>query len=62
MVENNLKNQRTIDENKLKVLRWNFPSPREEFVDLLKEQMLAANLNRTLIANMFHSDFRFVAF
>ncbi|XP_060518402.1 protein mini spindles isoform X2 [Cylas formicarius] len=59
LVTNNLKHQRTIDESKLKVLRWNFTQPREEFVELLKDQMLAANVNKQLIANMFHSDFRF---
>jgi cytoskeleton-associated protein 5 len=41
------------------VLKWNFTTPREEFVDLLKEQMTVANVNKTLMANMFHSDFRF---
>ncbi|CAH1965388.1 unnamed protein product [Acanthoscelides obtectus] len=56
---NNLKHQRTIDETKLKVLKWNFTQPREEFVELLKDQMMTANVNRTLIANMFHSDFRY---
>jgi cytoskeleton-associated protein 5 len=86
---NNLKNQRSIDEQKLKVffvilytlswyvmkdtnykfpfchhdifqvLKWNFTTPREEFVDLLKDQMTVANVNKTLLANMFHSDFKF---
>ncbi|CAK9821655.1 Protein mini spindles [Anthophora retusa] len=56
---NNLKHQRVIDEQKLKVLKWNFTTPREEFVDLLKELMTAANVNKTLLANMFHSDFRY---
>lgn len=56
---NNLKNQRSVDEQKLKVLKWNFTTPREEFVDLLKEQMTVANVNKTLMANMFHSDFKF---
>ncbi|XP_044749386.1 protein mini spindles isoform X2 [Coccinella septempunctata] len=59
LVVNNMKHQRTIDESKLKVLKWNFTTPREEFVELLKEQMINANINRTLIANMFHSDFRY---
>ncbi|XP_050293470.1 protein mini spindles isoform X2 [Anthonomus grandis grandis] len=59
LVVNNLKHQRTIDESKLKVLKWNFTQPREEFVDLLKDQMSAANVNKTLMANMFHSDFRY---
>ncbi|XP_034182971.1 msps cytoskeleton-associated protein 5 isoform X1 [Osmia lignaria lignaria] len=56
---NNLKHQRVIDEQKLKVLKWNFTTPREEFVELLKELMTAANVNKTLLANMFHSDFRY---
>lgn len=56
-VVNNMKHQRTIDESKLKVLKWNFTTPREEFVDLLRDQMLAANVNKTLISNMFHNDF-----
>lgn len=58
LVANNAKYQRTLDESKLKVLKWNFTTPREEFVDLLKEQMTNANVNKNLIANMFHSDFR----
>lgn len=56
---NNLKSQRLLDEQKLKVLKWNFTTPRDEFTDLLKEQMTTANLNRTLMANMFHDDFRY---
>lgn len=56
---NNLKHQRVIDEQKLKVLKWNFTTPREEFVELLKELMATANVNKTLCANMFHADFRY---
>ncbi|OXU27451.1 hypothetical protein TSAR_002490 [Trichomalopsis sarcophagae] len=56
---NNMKHQRSIDEQKLKILKWNFTTPREEFVDLLKELMSTANVNKTLMANMFHSDFRY---
>lgn len=56
---NNMKNQRMIDEQKLKTLRWNFTMPRSEFVDLLREQMTNAGLNKTLIVNMFHADFKF---
>jgi cytoskeleton-associated protein 5 len=59
LVVNNLKHQRVIDEQKLKVLKWNFTTPREEFVDLLKDLMTAANVNKTLRTNMFHSDFRY---
>ncbi|XP_076233452.1 msps cytoskeleton-associated protein 5 isoform X2 [Calliopsis andreniformis] len=59
LATNNLKHQRVINEQKLKVLKWNFTTPREEFVELLKELMVAANVNKTLLANMFHSDFRY---
>ncbi|XP_018364408.1 PREDICTED: cytoskeleton-associated protein 5 isoform X2 [Trachymyrmex cornetzi] len=59
LVVNNLKHQRVIDEQKLKVLKWNFTAPREEFVELLKDLMTTANVNKTLRANMFHSDFRY---
>lgn len=56
---NNQKNQRMLDEQKLKVLKWNFTSPREEFIELLRDQMSAANVNKALMANMFHDDFRY---
>ncbi|RZC32556.1 cytoskeleton-associated protein 5 [Asbolus verrucosus] len=59
LVINNMKHQRTIDESKLKVLKWNFTTPREEFVELLRDQMTAANVNKSLMFNMFHMDFRF---
>lgn len=59
LVANTLKLQRIIDEQKLRILKWNFTQPREEFVDLLRDQMLAANVNKTLLSNMFHSDFRY---
>lgn len=54
----NLKNQRFKDEQKLKLLKWNFTQPRGEFIDQLKEQMTAANFNRTLFTQMFHADFK----
>lgn len=56
---NGLKNQRVIDEQKLKTLKWNFTTPREEFVELLRDQMITANVNKGLIANMFHADFKY---
>ncbi|XP_054291046.1 protein mini spindles-like isoform X1 [Macrosteles quadrilineatus] len=59
MVNNGLKNQRALDEQKLKTLKWNFTTPREEFVELLKDQMLAAGVNKGLITNMFHVDFKY---
>lgn len=40
------------------VLKWNFVTPREEFFDLLKDQMSSAGLNKNLVSNMFHNDFR----
>lgn len=55
---NNSKNQRLLDEQKMRVLKWTFTTPREEFTELLREQMMAANVNKALIANMFHDDFR----
>ncbi|XP_021934139.1 uncharacterized protein LOC110836822 isoform X3 [Zootermopsis nevadensis] len=45
--------------NESEVLKWKFTTPREEFVDLLKDQMTDTNVNRTLLANMFDSDFQF---
>nr|XP_024218942.1 protein mini spindles [Halyomorpha halys] len=56
---NSMKTQRVIDEQKLKTLRWNFVTPRTEFFDLLREQMTVANVNKTLVAHMFHNDFRY---
>ena len=56
---NNLKSQRVNDELKLKVLKWNFAIPRDEFVDQLKEQMNTAGVNKSLMTNMFHADFKF---
>uniref|UniRef100_A0A0A9YXT8 Cytoskeleton-associated protein 5 n=1 Tax=Lygus hesperus TaxID=30085 RepID=A0A0A9YXT8_LYGHE len=56
---NSLKHQRAIDEQKLKIMKWNFTTPRQEFVDLLRDQMTAANCNKNLIANMFHTDFKY---
>lgn len=56
---NNLKNQRMLDEQKLKVLKWSFTTPREEFTELLRDQMATAGINKNLMANMFHEDFRY---
>ncbi len=55
---NNLKAQRLSDEMRLKILKWNFTAPREEFIDLLKELMTAAGIGQTLMGNMFHSNFK----
>ncbi|XP_042874347.1 cytoskeleton-associated protein 5-like isoform X2 [Penaeus japonicus] len=56
---NNLKQQRASDEQRLRVLRWDFATPRQEFITQLKDQMTAAGLNRQLMSNMFHQDFKF---
>ena len=56
---NNLKSARVSDEVKLKVLKWNFTVPRDEFVEQLKEQMNTAGVNKTLMTSMFHADFKF---
>lgn len=56
---NNLKNQRMLDEQKMKVLKWSFTTPREEFTELLRDQMTAGGVNKNLMANMFHEDFRY---
>ncbi|KAM8705778.1 hypothetical protein ACLKA7_010128 [Drosophila subpalustris] len=56
---NSIKNQRLIDEQKMRVLKWTFTSPREEFTELLRDQMTTASVNKALMANMFHDDFRY---
>ncbi|XP_043214122.1 cytoskeleton-associated protein 5-A-like isoform X2 [Amphibalanus amphitrite] len=55
---NNLKRQRVADEVKLKCLKWNFSQPRAEFLEQLKDQMTNAGVNKTLMTQMFHSDFK----
>lgn len=61
MMNSNLrsKEQRIADEKALKVLKWNFTQPREEFYVLLKEQMTSAEWNPLLVTYLFHSDFKF---
>ena len=55
---NDLKKTRFKDETRLKILKWNFTTPRQEFVDQLKEQIEASGFNTTLQTQMFHSDFK----
>lgn len=55
---NNLKEQRIAYERALKLLKWNFSSPREEFYQQLKEQMVAANWAPSLVSNCFSADFK----
>jgi hypothetical protein len=54
----NLKNARFKEEAKLKLLKWHFATPRQEFVDQLNEQMTSADFNKTLMTQMNHSDFK----
>ena len=55
---NKLKNTRFRDETKLKLLKWNFATPRPEFVEQLKDQLVAASFNKSLMTMMFHADFK----
>lgn len=59
LVLNNMKDQRMLDEKALKILKWNFTTPREEFYIQLKDQMTAANWSKTLISHCFHNDFKY---
>ena len=46
------------DEAKFRILKWNFTTPRGEFVEQLKDQMITANFNTTLLGQMFNKDFK----
>lgn len=61
MMSDNLKHkeQRIADERAMKVLKWSFSSPREEFYLQLKDQMIAAEWDGTLVTYLFHSDFKY---
>ncbi|MCL4126150.1 UNVERIFIED_CONTAM: hypothetical protein GTU68_000578, partial [Idotea baltica] len=59
MQVNNMKQQRITEEQRMRTLRWDFATPRPEFVSQLKDQMGTACLNRQLLTNMFHQDFKF---
>ena len=59
MSANGLKEQRFQDEKQLKLFKWNFTTPREEFFVELKELMQLAGWNTSLISNCFHVDFKF---
>ncbi|CAL8245486.1 unnamed protein product [Lota lota] len=52
----NRKEQRAKDEKSLKVLKWNFPSPRDEYVEQLRSQM-APCVAKWLQDELFHTDF-----
>ena len=45
------------DDEKMKVLKWNFGQPRREHVDQLKDQMHPC-VNATVLVQLFHDDFK----
>ncbi|CAI9583121.1 unnamed protein product [Staurois parvus] len=53
----NGKEQRVKEEKALKVLKWNFPAPRDEYIEQLKTQMSAC-LAKWLQDELFHADFQ----
>ncbi|XP_047658856.1 cytoskeleton-associated protein 5-A-like isoform X2 [Tachysurus fulvidraco] len=53
----NGKEQRIKEEKSQKVLKWNFLTPREEFVDQLKNQM-GSCVAKWLMEDLFHVDFQ----
>ncbi|XP_078405682.1 cytoskeleton-associated protein 5 [Cetorhinus maximus] len=52
----NAKEQRVKDERALKVLKWNFTTPRDEYAEQLKTQMSSC-VAKWLQDEMFHPDF-----
>ncbi|XP_055505102.1 cytoskeleton-associated protein 5 isoform X2 [Leucoraja erinacea] len=52
----NAKEQRVKDERALKVLKWNFTTPRDEYSEQLKTQMSSC-VAKWVQDEMFHSDF-----
>ncbi|XP_078077167.1 cytoskeleton-associated protein 5 [Mustelus asterias] len=52
----NAKEQRVKDERALKVLKWNFTTPRDEYTEQLKTQMSSC-VAKWLQDEMFHPDF-----
>ncbi|XP_066490021.1 cytoskeleton-associated protein 5 isoform X2 [Tiliqua scincoides] len=53
----NGKEQRMKDEKGLKVLKWNFTTPRDEYIEQLKTQMFSC-VAKWLQDEMFHADFQ----
>lgn len=52
------KEQRFADEKSMKVLKWNFIAPRDEYFQLLRDQMTTAEWQPILITYCFNSDFK----
>lgn len=53
----NAKEQRIKEEKQLKILKWNFITPRDEYVEQLKTQMTTC-LAKWLVDELFHLDFQ----
>ncbi|XP_068116838.1 cytoskeleton-associated protein 5 isoform X2 [Hyperolius riggenbachi] len=53
----NGKEQRVKEEKGLKVLKWNFPTPRDEYIEQLKTQMSTC-VAKWLQDELFHADFQ----
>ncbi|XP_071974868.1 cytoskeleton-associated protein 5 isoform X3 [Engystomops pustulosus] len=53
----NGKEQRVKEEKGLKVLKWNFPAPRDEYIEQLKTQMSTC-IAKWLQDELFHADFQ----
>ncbi|KAG8438277.1 hypothetical protein GDO86_008822 [Hymenochirus boettgeri] len=53
----NGKEQRVKEEKALKVLKWNFTTPRDEYIEQLKTQMSTC-VAKWLQDDLFHSDFQ----
>ena len=53
----NGKESRMKDEEKMKTLKWNFASPRAEFIDQLKEHLQPCT-SAALFTQLFHDDFK----
>ncbi|XP_008302858.1 cytoskeleton-associated protein 5, partial [Stegastes partitus] len=53
----NAKEQRIKEEKQLKILKWNFITPRDEYVEQLKTQMLTC-FAKWLQDELFHFDFQ----
>ncbi|EDO43210.1 predicted protein [Nematostella vectensis] len=58
LIANNEKDKRIKDEKDLKVMKWNFSTPRDEFIEQLKEQMSKC-FSKTIMSQLFHpNDFK----
>lgn len=53
----NGKEQRVKEERALKVLKWNFTTPRDEYIEQLKTQ-ISSCVARWLLEELFHADFQ----